>query len=130
MPVDFHFDAARRVIFTIFRGDIDENEIQSVPERLLHQPGFDPSFGHVIDLSEVTRLKVSAVFAQSFARQKSIFASEAKQIIVAPQDHTFGMARMAQTLRELEIPQMKIEVVRSRQEACRMLDITFVEISS
>jgi hypothetical protein len=121
MPVTIQIDRAAKIIFSTFQGEISEADFRSAVEAMPTQPGFDSTFSHIIDLSSVTALKVSADFVRGMAQQPSVFTREARQIVVAPQDHVFGLARMAQILGEQERPH--VAVVRSLTAACEILGI-------
>jgi hypothetical protein len=69
----------------------------------------------------VTSASVSTNFIRVLAQERPLFDREARQIIVAPQAHIFALARMAQILRERQLP--NIQVVRSLHEACAILGI-------
>ena len=121
MPVTIQIDKAAKVVFSTFNGEISEADFSSTVETLPTQPGFDPDFAHIIDFSNATALKVSKEFIWAMAKQQPIFSRAARQIVVAPQDYVFGLARMTQMLREQLLP--NIEVVRSLKMACEILDI-------
>lgn len=121
MPVTVQVDAEAKVVFSTFKGEINEADFVSTIAATPGYPGFDPAFSHIIDFSQVTALKVSKEFVWALAKQQPIFSREAKQIVVAPQNHVFGLARMTQMLREQQLP--NIEVVRSFKQACEILGI-------
>jgi hypothetical protein len=121
MPVTVEIDRAAKVIFSTFQGEINEVDFRSAVGAMSTQPGFDPTFSHIVDFSNVTAANVSAEFVRNLAQRPPIFSREARQVIVAPQDHVFGLARMAQILREQRLPH--VEVVRSLTAACELLGI-------
>lgn len=121
MPITVEIDRTARVIFSTFAGEITEADFRSAVEAMSTWPGFDPAFSHIIDFSNVTAANISSEFVRGLARRPSIFSREARQVIVAPQDYVFGMARMAQMLREQQRPH--VEVVRSLNAACELLGI-------
>lgn len=121
MPIILEIDRANKVIFSTFTGEINEAEVLASVESMPTEPGFDPAFSHILDLSQVTGVRVSTAFIREFAERPPIFNRGAKQVIVAPQTHIFGLARMAQILRERQLP--NIEVVRSLRSACEILKI-------
>ena len=127
MPVDIKIEQRERIVFRSFRGDVSENDVVSVRERLLREPLFDPNFSHVIDFTEVNEIRVSSDFIRGFANKESIFAEGVRQIVVAPQEHIYGLARMAQILRQLRTRGMNIDVVRCKREARKSLGITDAE---
>ena len=62
----------------------------------------DPNFAEIVDLTEVTRMNLSADEMRVLA-QKSPFSPSARRAIVVPDnDLVFGLARMYEILRELQ----------------------------
>jgi len=121
MPLTVEINQATRTVYSRFTGAINESEVHAVVSHLAQRPDFDPTFSHIIDFSAVTIANVSTGFIKVLAQEKPLFDRDAKQIVVAPQSHIFAMARMAQILRERQLP--NIQVVRSLQEACVILGI-------
>lgn len=121
MPVTFEIKPSVRIIFSSFHGVATEDDLTSVSIALSKHADFNPTFSHIIDFSAATSTTLSPAFLRSFAQEKSLFSREAKQVVVAPQPHIFGLARMVQMLREAQAP--NIEVVRSMSEAYAVLGI-------
>jgi hypothetical protein len=121
MPVTVEIDAAAKIVYSRFTGILNDAGFRAAVADLAKHPGFDTAFSHIIDFSGVSAYKISANFTRAFAQEKPLFKREAKQIIVAPQTHVFGMARMAQILRERQLP--NIQVVRSLAEAYAILGV-------
>jgi hypothetical protein len=121
MPFTIQIDSAAGTIFSTFSGEIGEQEFLAAVNQLRRDPGFNPTFSHLIDFTEASVFRVSASFMREFAERKPIFDENAIQVVVVPRDHIFGLARMAQILREIRFPGMKIHVVRSREEAYAIL---------
>lgn len=121
MPIIIAIDVSRGVVFSTFVGEIHEAEFRNEIEKLSTQPGFNPAFSHIIDFSQVTAANVSTEFVKSLARGPSLFHPNARQVIVAPQTHIFGLARMAQILRGQQ--SVHVEVVQSLQKAYELLGL-------
>jgi hypothetical protein len=121
MPVTVAIDSSQRVIVSTYVGEVAEDEFRNAIKELPMQPGFDPAFSHIIDFSQLTVANVSTEFVKHVARSPSLFTQEARQVIVAPQTHIFGLARMAQILRGQQ--STNIEVVQSLKKAYEILGI-------
>jgi hypothetical protein len=121
MPLTIEIDTTARIVHSQFTGGIDESEVHAVVSHLAQRPEFDPAFSHIIDFSGVTSADVSTNFIKVLAQERPLFDRDARQIVVAPQAHIFALARMAQILREGQLP--NIQVVRSLHEACAILGI-------
>ena len=121
MPVTFEIKPSLRTIFSRFHGVATEDDLISEAIELSQHADFNPAFSHIIDFSAATSTTLSPAFLRSFAQEKSLFSRDAKQVVVAPQPHIFGLARMVQMLREARSP--NIEVVRSMNEAHALLGI-------
>jgi hypothetical protein len=121
MPLTIEINTSARTVCSRFTGAINESDVHAVVEHLAQRPEFDPTFSHIIDFSRVTAANVSTNFIKFLAQEKPLFDRNAKQIVVAPQAHIFALARMAQILRERQLP--NIQVVRSTHEAWAILGI-------
>lgn len=121
MPLTIEINTTARTVYSKFTGAINESEVHAVGPHLAQRSDFDPTFSHIIDFSAVTSANVSTNFIRVLAQERPLFDREARQIIVAPQAHIFALSRMAQILRERQLP--NIQVVRSLHEACAILGI-------
>ncbi len=121
MPLTIEIYGTMRTVHSRFTGAINESEVLSLVPLLAQRPDFDPAFTHIIDFSGVTSADVSTSSIKVLAHEKPLFDRDAKQVVVAPQSHIFALARMAQILRERQLP--NIQVVRSLHEACAILGI-------
>jgi hypothetical protein len=121
MPVTFEIKPSLRTIFSTFHGVATEDDLISEAIELSKHADFNPAFSHIVDFSAATSTTLTPEFLRSFAQEKSLFNRDAKQVVVAPQPHIFGLARMVQMLREARSP--NIEVVRSMNEAYALLGI-------
>src|SRR5215470_10012839 len=111
MSLTVEINTAAKNVYSKFAGVINESDVQSVLVRLAQLPDFNPTFSHIIDFSGVTAANVSINFVKVLAQEEPLFDRGAKQVVVAPQSHIFALARMAQILRERQLP--NIQVVRS-----------------
>lgn len=121
MPIAVQIDRTAGMIFSTLSGEINEHDFRAAIEELPKQHGFNPAFAHIIDCSKVTASKIPTAFFRDLAHRPSLFSCDAVQVVVAPQDYIFGLARMVQILREQRLS--NIQVVRTLDEALEMLKI-------
>lgn len=121
MPIAVQIDRSAGMIFSTFSGEINEQDFRTAIEELPKQHGFDPTFAHIIDCSKVSASKISTAFFKNLAHRPSLFSCDAVQVVVAPQDYIFGLARMVQIVREQKLS--NIQVVRSLDEAFAILKV-------
>lgn len=121
MPIKVQIDRSARLISSIFSGEISEDDLRAAIVQLPQEPGFDPSFAHIIDFTNVSATKISTEFVRSLAHQQSLFHLNVTQVVVAPQSYIFGLARMAEIVRGHQFRTVK--VVQSLAEAYETLGI-------
>jgi hypothetical protein len=121
MPVIVEINTAARTVYSKFTGAITDSGMRSAVVDLARHPGFDPAFSHIIDFSGVTAASLSPNFIKALAHEKPLFNRDATQVIVAPHPHMFALGRMAQILRERQLP--NIRVVHSLAEALAIIGI-------
>jgi len=119
--VRFAIDVKQRLVVSTFAGENSEEEIIGLASLIRADPGFDPSFAEIIDCRAVSVTRISTAFIRELSRRPNIFNPTAMHVIVAPQDHVFGLARMGQVFAEQTIP--NIVVVRTMDEAYNVLNL-------
>ena len=115
MPAAYKIDKENRWVHSMFWGEFSRADMLSIVERGLKDPDFDPTFGEVADLTEVTQIELSGDDIRELAG-KNIFSRHSRRAFVVPNDVIFGLARMYQILRELE-GETGIRVFRTLDEA-------------
>jgi hypothetical protein len=121
MNYDFAYDHRIRLLRITFRGDLDDKNLTEATQKL-REVGRQINPGKVLsDFSGVTSLNIASQTVNSLAHLRPVFDTTVPQIIFAPQDHVFGMARMFQALSSDQRPSM--HVVRSLAEAYRLLGV-------
>lgn len=122
-PITFAVDPGSRVRRATYRGVVTEPALLSAYERLLSDPGYDPTMSDLVDLRAVERLEVGSeclrMLVDMFARPGATTAT--RLAIVAPVDYVFGMARMYELLSS-DTPE-QIHVFRDLDAAERWLGI-------
>jgi hypothetical protein len=105
-------------VSTLF-GEINDADILEHSSLIRSHPDFDPSFSEILDFSGVTGGTISAFAVKELSRRVSIYKPTSLHVVVAPQDHIFGLARMAEALAEKTKP--NAVVVRTMDEARKIL---------
>ncbi len=104
-----------------FSGELRDDDISDLPARVRSHPDFDPSFSELLDFSGITAGTVSTAAMDAVARSKSSFSPTSLHVLIAPQDHIFGLARMAQVFAGKTRPNSA--VVRTMEEARKVLGL-------
>lgn len=121
MEVILEFDYGSRILRATVKGEMTDEgggELYSCVQRFLKS---EEVRGGILDLSEVTKLEVSAPAVVRLSKNPPLFGGSEIRVIVAPQDLTYGMARMFQISRS-EI-HGGLHVVHTSQEAYRILKL-------
>ena len=100
MPFDSVIDSNRRLIVTTGTGVLTGNEGLACCTQLKTQPGFNPAFNQLLDLTRATRFDVTRHELQRIA-DESLLSSVSRRAIVAANPTIFGLARMFQSYRDL-----------------------------
>jgi len=119
VAVRLTIDVDRRLFVATYDGEINDGEILGLASMVRSHPDFDQSFSITWDFSGVTGGTISTAAMQELSRRESILSPTSIHVIVAPQDHIFGLFRMGQVLAEQTKP--KVVVVRTSQEARNFL---------
>jgi hypothetical protein len=101
MPITITVNAAERVRYSVFSGDITDHELVAAFKHSVDGPDFDPTLNGLVDLRGAARLDVSTsgIWALAQVVGPGDRAAHARRVaIVAGTDFQFGMARMAATL--------------------------------
>lgn len=117
----FEFDQENNVFRSTTEGRVtDETLLDSFAARQRFRASRPPCKS-IIDLSLVTAVDVSRETIDHLARKSANIADSLPQVVVAPEDVTFGLSRMFTILVESAQPNM--HVVRSMKEAYALLGI-------
>lgn len=122
MPHHFAFDDEHKLLLVVMEGDVDGAEIVQIDEEMRARISrLQPAAG-ISDLSLVQNFNVPAEVMRSAALQAAPYPPETPRFIVAPSDLIYGMSRMYELV--ANHPAGKLEVVRSREEALKRLNIS------
>lgn len=119
--VQVAIDVKQRLVVSTFSGEINDAEFLQVPSLIRSHPDFDPGFSEIVDFSGVTAGTLSILVIQELAQRKSIYSPASMHLVIAPQDHVFGLSRMSQVFAEQTKP--NTIVVRTIDEARRFLGL-------
>ncbi len=97
MPISYNRDTGRKVIFLTLEGVITDAEISEHLAKMRSDPAFNASFSRFVDCSRITEWKVSVSAIQRAAQRVRNDAGR-KTAIFAPQDMSFGTARMLEAM--------------------------------
>jgi hypothetical protein len=119
-PASYTIDTDRRLMVSRIWGAATEDEIFDHGQRLRHDPQFRPDFRQLVDMSELTEIRVgSGVIREASCDQ--FFSPGARRAVVANSDAAFGMARMYAIASE--DAGQTIEVFRDMSAAEAWLDL-------
>ena len=93
MPASYTIDSDRKIVLSRIWGIATEDEIQEHGQRLRVDPEFRPDFRQLIDMSDVTEIRVGSEMVRDAARNQ-FFSPGVRRALVATSDVAFGMARM------------------------------------
>jgi hypothetical protein len=93
MPASYTIDPERKLVVTRIWGAATEDEIVDHGQRLRNDPLFRPDFRQLVDMSELTEIRVGSGMIRDASRNQ-FFSPGARRALVANSDAAFGMARM------------------------------------
>ena len=114
MPAVHEIDLSHRVVRTFESGELSDEDLRGLYDRIRADPAFDPSFRQLCDLRSVTRITTS-IETLRFLAQSRIFLPGAKRAFVVGREVDFGLARLFQAYSEVEGG--TVEVFRNMAEA-------------
>jgi hypothetical protein len=124
--IAFETDGRLGVRIATLRGEIDDLQLLAAYRRLTADRDFDARIDDLVDLREVSPLRVTADGLRELIavlRRAYRHKEHRKVAIVAPSELAFGMARMYQLLRGVEPPE-EIRVFHQYPEAIAWLRTT------
>jgi hypothetical protein len=92
-PASYTIDTDRRLVVTRIWGAATEEEVLDHGQRLRNDPQFNPDYRQLVDMSELTEIKVGSDMIRDASR-KQFFSPGVRRALVASSDAAFGMARM------------------------------------
>jgi hypothetical protein len=120
VPAIHLIDPAQRVVRTKEWGELSDEDLRSLYDRIRSDPTFDPGFRQLCDLRAVTRITTS-VETLRFLAQSRIFLPDSKRAFVVGREVDFGLARLFQAYSEVDGG--TVEVFRQLTEAEAWLEL-------
>ena len=93
MPASYEIDAEQKLVLSRIWGAPTEDEILDHGKRLRADPHFRPDFRQLLDMSELTEIRISTERVRQASRDQ-FFSPGVRRALVARDDVAFGMARM------------------------------------
>jgi hypothetical protein len=126
MAFVFDFDPTHQILRSTFSGKVSDEELLNHQRvGLLLVSSLDPRFA-IIDLSAADPLEVTADGMRALAKLPPPMPKRDRpRVVIAPSDHTFGMARIFEV--EGETTRPSLHVVRSVREAWAILGVEMEE---
>lgn len=121
MGAQLTIDVKQRLVIHTFSGVLSDEDVSDLPSKVRAHPDFDPTFSELLDFSGITGGTLSTAAIAAAAQRKTSFIPTARRVIIASQDHLFGLARMGQAFAERTRP--AVSVVRTMAEARKLLGI-------
>ena len=108
MPASYHIDLRAGVVYSVFEGQVNNEELLDHQQRLSADPEFQPTMNHVVDARAVTATAVTA-FGVRLVATPSIFGPGSRRAIIAGGDsHSSGYLSMFKNLRSQSGEDIKI----------------------
>ena len=98
MPLTIHFHPAANLVIAVHVGIVPDEEFLSTYKALYEDPRFDTSLDQLIDLRQADSSARSSETLQALAgfmrKQLQDVTKRPRVAVIAPQDVSFGLARM------------------------------------
>jgi hypothetical protein len=108
MAASYHIDLRAGVVYSVFEGHVNNEELLDHQPRLSADSEFRPTMNHVIDARAVTATSVTALGVRLVATP-SIFAAGSRRAIIAGSvNHSSGYLNMFKNLRSQSGEDIKI----------------------
>ena len=114
MPIAYDIDKKQRLITSRLWDKVTNDEVDNHNRSLRSDPDFDPSYRQLIDLSGIKEIRITTPKVTA-AAQDQYFTPGTRRAFFAPEDVSFGLARMFAT--HAEAGGQTIEVFRDRNKA-------------
>lgn len=121
VAVQLTIDVNQRLVISTFYGEASDADLSETASRISSHPDFDPSFSEIIDLSGITAGTFSTSALANLSRQASVFTPTSVHVVIAPQPHMFGLARMVEVQAEETKPNAM--VLKTMDEARKFLKL-------
>jgi hypothetical protein len=120
MPCSYVIQKEQRLVIMTVWDVVTADEAMEIQSRLMSDPDFHQDFSHLVDLTAVSDIEMSAMNVRRLAAQHPS-SSQSRLAFVASSSLSFGMARMFGVYREIEEGDEKVQVFADRAEALKWL---------
>jgi hypothetical protein len=122
MGARYEFDKDHQVLLVHLDGRLSEDSLGSLTRAAEKHWAATKPRAEIIDCSGVTEFAIASDRIRQLARQQlNSDAAQRHRVIIVPETHAFGLARMYQIVAEQKRP--LVTVVRSMDEALAALNI-------
>ena len=114
------FDEGSRVLRATLNGVLNEDTLDDLTVKIRGLLQHQLPYAIIVDVSGVTDFEISNQAVRSLARMPSNVTADFERIVIAPQNHIYGITRMFQAYADGNRP--NVHVVRSLEEAYTYLN--------
>jgi hypothetical protein len=126
MSFRVEFSHKNKILRVSFRDNIQDDDMRDYYKTLASaQSTVGPCSG-ICDFSSIDRLQVTSNMVKDLASRPPLVPAGYKHVIVAPQEHVYGLVRMYETL----TGRHNTIIVRSLDEAYRALNLVEPEFGT
>lgn len=123
MPYHFEYDSQSKILMAKFEGQVTEELIRDCYQAWKSLIAVTDLRGNLADLSNVASFEVSPEAIRVIAALAPVDPIASRpRVVVAPESHIFGFARMFEVFGEATRP--NLHAVRTLREAYALLGIT------
>ena len=126
MPIEYRIVHEHRILIAKARGNVIEEDIFGYQHEVWSRTEVD-GYDELVDMSDVERIvlpSINRVRELVSASANMDKPSKSRFAIVAPNDYAFGLARMFQAYRELDVRSTKrVAVFRCMEDALAFLNL-------
>src|SRR5689334_5684720 len=99
----YEIDSAHRLVYWRSNGLQTIESISKVRRALDQDARFDPTFSFLVDLTDANLAGLSADDVWHLAMSRNNLAPDARIVVIAPKDDQYGLARMYEIRRSLDV---------------------------
>lgn len=99
MPAFYKIDKEHKLVISTGSGVFDLATALAHQDQLVRDPEFDPCYSQLLDLTQITKVEISAEDVRKLA-ERSVFWRCSRRAILVVNDLEYGFARMFEMLRE------------------------------
>ena len=119
MGIVVGFDEGRKTVLASLDGVLNESVLADLTAAIRSVVQSQTPSAIIVDLSGITSFEISNQAVRSIARTPSTASTEIERIVIAPQNHIYGVTRMFQAYADGNRP--NVHVMRSLEEAYKYL---------